>query len=287
MAAPGIVLAVAMSATVITSAIWLIVHHEYLLSSQHQFVGASEFRQLLGDHQLRSTLLTTVKYVAVALPIEAALGITVSLLIHYGVHGDRFVRSLIIVPLVLAPLIVGLLWRMLYDPSAGLLDYLLREIGLRNNIAWLANSKTALWAVIVADIWQWTPYMIIILLASLESLPQDPVEAAQIDGASTLQTIRYVIFPLLRPAFAIALFLRLIGLLNSFPSIWAMTMGGPGITTMTFNVYAYQQGFILFFIGYATTMCFLYGLLITFGIMPFARRLLGFGSGTDVAGVMQ
>ena len=195
-------------------------------------------------------------------------------------------RSLIIVPMVVAPLIVGLLWRMLYNPSAGLLDYFLRELGLPGSgTAWLANPRTALGAVILADVWQWTPFIIIITLAALESLPQDTLDAAQTDGAGPLQTVRYVILPLLRPALAIALFLRLIGLFNGFASIWAMTMGGPGTTTMTFNVYTYQQGFILFFIGYATTMCFLYGLLVTFGIMPFPRRLLGFGRGDDLGGM--
>jgi multiple sugar transport system permease protein len=276
MAGPGLILAVALSIVVLTNAIWLILHYENLLSPRHQFIGATNFKALVHDHTLRSSLVTTAIYVGVALPIEAVLGIGISLLIHYGVPGERLVRSLLIVPMVLAPLIVGLLWRLLYDPSAGLLDYLLGQLGLGGKTAWLANPHTALWAVIASDVWEWTPFIIIIALAALESLPREPLEAAEIDGASALERIRYIVLPLIRPALAIAVFLRLIGLLNSFPSIWAMTKGGPGTTTMTLNVYAYQQGFELFAIGYATTMCLLYGLLITFGIMPLARRLLGF-----------
>jgi multiple sugar transport system permease protein len=283
MAGPGLLLCLAMSVIVVTNAVWLIVHHENLLSPQHQFVGASELRQLLNDHTLRGSLVVTVVYVATALPIEVALGVGISLLLHYGVRGGRVVRSLIIVPMVLAPLIVGLIWRMIYDPSAGLLDYFLREVSLPSGTAWLANPHTALWGIILADVWQWTPFIIIITVAALESLPVDPFEAAQIDGAGTFQTVRHLTLPLLQPALAIAVFLRLIGLVNSFASIWAMTMGGPGTTTMTFNVYAYQQGFVLFFIGYATTMCFLYGLLVTFGIMPLARRVLGFAGDDNLA----
>jgi multiple sugar transport system permease protein len=232
MAGPGLLLCLAMSVIVVTNAVWLIVHHENLLSPQHQFVGASELRQLLNDHTLRGSLVVTVVYVATALPIEVALGVGISLLLHYGVRGGRVVRSLIIVPMVLAPLIVGLIWRMIYDPSAGLLDYFLREVSLPSGTAWLANPHTALWGIILADVWQWTPFIIIITVAALESLPVDPFEAAQIDGAGTFQTVRHLTLPLLQPALAIAVFLRLIGLVNSFASIWAMTMGGPGTTTM-------------------------------------------------------
>jgi multiple sugar transport system permease protein len=279
LAAPAIVVAVAFSIVFLGYTAWIITHRYDLLSIGHPFIGGAYFRDLIADATLRSSLLVTLKYTIAALVVEVALGLAIAILIHHGVRGKVLVRSLVLIPMVATPLVVGLMWRLMYDPSAGLLAGILRGLGLNASRAYLADPHTALAAVTVVDIWQWTPFIIIILLAALEALPREPFEAAQVDGVNRWQELRYFTIPMLRPAIAVAALLRFMGLVQSFAVLYATTNGGPGTSTLIFNVFDYQKGFTALHLGYATTVGFCYALAATLLITPVARRLLGLRKG--------
>jgi multiple sugar transport system permease protein len=279
LAAPAIVVAVAFSVVFLAYTAWIITHRYDLLSIGHPFVGATYFHDLLTDATLHSSLLVTVEYTVAALVVETGIGMAIAILLHQGVRGKVLVRSLVLIPMVATPLVVGLMWRLLYDPSAGLLSGVLRGLGFNANRAFLADRHTALAAVTVVDIWQWTPFVIIILLAGLEALPREPFEAAQVDGVNRWQELRYFTIPMLKPTIAIAALLRFMGLVQSFAVLYAMTNGGPGTSTLTFNIFDYQKGFTSLHLGYATTVGFCYAVAVTLLITPVARRLLGLRKG--------
>lgn len=274
MIGPGLVVAIGFAVVVAGFAAWVVTHQFDLSQSVHPFIGLTYFRQILQDSELRSTLLVTVEYVGIALICETVLGVAIALLIYYGVTATRLVRALLLVPMVATPFVVGMVWRMIYDPEGGLLDGLFRELGIAVRWAFLSSPHTALAAVLVMEIWHWTPFVILIVLSGLEGVPRDLLEAVGVDGASTWQSIRHVVLPVLRPTIGIAMLLRAIGLTQAFTELYNMTNGGPGTSTMTFNIYDYQQGFQLFHIGYGTAVGVLYAIVIMATMTPVASRVL-------------
>jgi multiple sugar transport system permease protein len=183
------------------------------------------------------------------------------------------VRTLMLVPMMVTPVVAGLSWRIIYDPDAGILNYFLNLLGIHSNKAWLANAKTALYAVSAVDIWQWTPFIILITLAGLESLPVDIYEAAEVDGATWTQAFRYITIPLLSTTIFLALLIRTIDVLKFFDLILIMTNGGPGTVTETLNMYAYKTGFVYFRFGYASTIAFIYTLVVSLVLPFFVNRI--------------
>src|SRR5437016_5485335 len=183
------------------------------------------------------------------------------------------VRAILIVPMVLPPVVVALIWKILFTPDISILDWSLGLLGLPQP-AWLADPKLALWAVIVADVWEWFPFVMLMLLAALQMLPSDPLEAARLDGASRWQVFRYVTVPLLKPAIVVATLFRLIDSVKAFPHIFIMTGGGPGTTTEVTNFYAYLQGFSYTYVGYSSAIIVVM-LLATFGMTRGVRFLAG------------
>jgi multiple sugar transport system permease protein len=276
MIAPALLFAAALSVVFLSEAAWTITHESYLLSASHPFIGLGHFAQIVTDALFVPSVVVTIVYVAVGITVETILGVGIALLMYYGIRGTRLARSIILIPLVTTPLVVGLVWRMMFDPSAGLVDFVLSSLHVGGQSAFLADPFWALPAVILVDVWEWTPFVAIIALAGLEAMDTEPLEAAAVDGASGLQTLRFVVLPLIGGTVAIAVLLRLVGLFQSFAVLYAMTEGGPGSATMVFNMHVYLEGFTLFRVGYATTLGLLYALVISFLLTPLARRVLGF-----------
>jgi multiple sugar transport system permease protein len=177
--------------------------------------------------------------------------------------------------MVVTPVVAGLTWRLLLDPTAGTINYLLGVVGLGDKHAFLGDPATALPAIIIVEIWQNTPFVIVIVLAGLESLDIAPLEAASLDGAHGFSLIRLVILPMIRPVLAIVLLLRLIDSVKTFALIQTMTQGGPGTSTMAISNYVYQVGFQTFDIGYATTVGLLVSIAVLVLLFPAASRLMG------------
>jgi multiple sugar transport system permease protein len=154
---------------------------------------------------------------------------------------------------VMPPVVVALIWKILFTPDISILDWTLGLLGLPQP-AWLADPRLALWAIIVADVWEWFPFVMLMLLAALQMLPAEPLEAARLDGASRWQVFRHITLPLLKPAIVVATLFRLIDSVKAFPHIFIMTGGGPGTATEVTNFYAYLQGFSYTYIGYSSAV---------------------------------
>lgn len=236
-----------------------------------QFRGFGNFIEVLQDRAFWQSALTTLKFGAVALSGETVLGVAIALFLNREFKGKGAVRTLILAPMIISPVVVGLVWRMLYNADVGMVNYFFRLVGLPAH-PWLGDPATALWAVAATDIWQWTPYIVMVALAALESLPLDYFEVAKIEGASFLQTLRYVTLPLIRPVLLVAVIVRTMDLLNTFGTIFVMTNGGPGRVTETLVIYGYKTGFNFFHIGYASAIALVATVFTTIFAISFVNR---------------
>jgi multiple sugar transport system permease protein len=211
--------------------------------SSRKFVGWENFAWAWQDPALFNSIKVTLVFTACSVLAELFLGLAIAFLLEKGIRGIAIFRTIFIVPIMIAPVVVGLLWRYLFDANFGLINYLVRLVGLEPKI-WLGTPGLAMPAVIITDIWQWTPFMFILFLAGLQSLPKDPVEAAEVDGASGWQVIRLVKLPLLAPVIWVAVILRIIDAFRSLEVMFIMTFGGPGRETEVLSLNIYKTAFM-------------------------------------------
>lgn len=217
------------------------------------FIGLDNYRLIKDDPAFWDSVRVTGLYTGGAVIAEFLLGLGIALLLNRKLRGLGLVRALLLLPMVMTPVIVALTWRMLYGPTYGYFDYLLGLLGFRQP-DWLNDSGLALASVIAVDVWQWTPFMFLLLTAGLHSLPTEPFEAARVDGAGRLATFRYLTLPLLRNIIIIALIFRAIDAFDTFDIIWVLTNGGPGTSTQTLTIYSYFQSFRWFNFGYGAAL---------------------------------
>lgn len=211
--------------------------------SSRKYVGWENFVWAWQDPALLNSIKVTVVFTACSVLAELFLGLAIAFLLEKGIRGIAIFRTIFIVPIMIAPVVVGLLWRYLFDANFGLINYLFLLAGFEPKI-WLGTPGLAMPAVIVTDIWQWTPFMFILFLAGLQSLPKDPVEAAEVDGASGWQVIRLVKLPLLAPVIWVAVILRIIDAFRSLEVMFIMTFGGPGRETEVLSLNIYKTAFM-------------------------------------------
>lgn len=276
---PAAAVLVPLLAIILIQGAILVTHGENLSrpGSEKRFVGWGNFARAFADPTLLGSIRVTVIYVIVGVGIEMLIGIGIALLLNGRVPGKGIIRALVLIPMVLTPVVAGLMWRLLLDPTSGFVNYLLGVLGLGNEHAFLSSTATALPTVIMVEIWQNTPFVIIIVLAGLESLDQSPLEAAQIDGAGRWQTLRHVTLPMLSPVITVVLLLRVIDAVKTFALINTMTQGGPGTSTLAISSYVYRTGFQTFDIGYSTTLGLIVSVAMVILLFPTAGRLMGLG----------
>jgi multiple sugar transport system permease protein len=215
------------------------------------------FARLAGDQFFLSALAHTLVYTAIALTLEFLIGLALAVLLDTQMRARGLFRTLLLVPMMLPPVVVGVVWRLMLNSNFGAVNGTLKGVGVNTEaLTWTASPKLAMASVIVADVWQWTPFMFLILLAGLQAIPREPYEAALIDGSSAWQTFRHVTLPLLKPAILIALLLRTMDLLRVFDQIFILTEGGPGLATETVSLYIYRTAFRFSNFGYAAAMSF-------------------------------
>lgn len=232
------------------------------------------FSRLVEDHFFRAALWQTLVYAAVALVGEFVLGLGLALLLDSQLRARNLFRSLLLIPMMLPSVVVAVIWRLLYNPQFGAINGTLVRWGIdTSNFTWIADPTWALPSVILVDIWQWTPFMFLVLLAGLQAIPQEPYEAAMMDGASAWQTFWHITWPLLKPAVLVAVLLRTMDLLRVFDQIFILTQGGPGFATETVSLYIYKTAFRFFDIGYAAVMSFVL-LMVTTILSLGAIRLI-------------
>jgi multiple sugar transport system permease protein len=194
------------------------------------FVGLRNYVWLLQDGAFRESFYVTVKFAAVVVVVEMILGVGLAMLLDRQLKGMSLLRTIFILPMMIAPIVVGLMWRYMYHPTIGIFNRTLKSLGF-DPVPWLSDGSWAFASVIIADVWQWTPFIFILSLAALQSLPSSAMEAARIDGASGWQLIWYIKLPLMLPVLIVTCLLRLIDAFKVLEVILVMTNGGPGLST--------------------------------------------------------
>jgi multiple sugar transport system permease protein len=241
--------------------------------SSRRWTGLTNYRQLAADGRFWNSVWVQAQLSFWTVSLQMVIGFAIALLLNGRMRFLELVRAIFIIPMVLPPVVVALIWKILFTPDVSILDWSLGLLGLPQP-AWLADPKLALWAVIVADVWEWFPFVMLMLLAALQMLPSEPLEAARLDGASRWQAFRYVTVPLLKPALVVATLFRLIDSVKAFPHIFIMTSGGPGTATEVTNFYAYLQGFSYTYVGYSSAIIVVM-LVATFGMSLGVLRVAG------------
>jgi multiple sugar transport system permease protein len=205
------------------------------------FAGIANYQDLLTDPQFLASLSVTCVYTVATVATELGLGLAIALLLNIDLPLIGLFRTVLVVPMMITPIVAALCWKLLLDPDHGVVNY-----WIGSHIVWLGRPDTALISVMVVNLWQNAPYVAVLLLAGLRSLPSEPVEAASIDGASTWQVFWHVTLPLLRPYILVALLLRTIFEFRAFDNIYVMTSGGPANATMSLSMFTYLASFVRF-----------------------------------------
>lgn len=239
--------------------IWMSLHNWFASSTvDPSFIGLNNYVDILrGDGRFWMALWRTVLFTAGAVAAQTFLGVAMALVFNREFAGNGPARTLFLLPMMATPAAIALIWVLMMNPTLGVLNHLLSLVGLPPQL-WVSDRRTALWALMLVDTWEWTPLITLIALAGLSVLPHEPYEAARIDGASPWQTLWYITLPLLRPTIVVAVLFRSIDALKTFDIIYVMTQGGPGDATETMNIYIYVTAFQYFHMGYASALLVLF-----------------------------
>jgi multiple sugar transport system permease protein len=218
------------------------------------FAGAENYAKMLGDPRFWHSLVLTAVYTGSTVVLQVLIGLGLALLVTQIPRGQAVLRVAAILPIVLAPVVVGLFWRTLVlAPDFGIVDLVTRSAGL-GSYNWLGDPQLALVSVIAIHTWQWTPFAFLVILASLAALPPDIYEAARIDRANAWRRFIHITLPMIRPAIVIVVIMRMMVALSAFAAIFAATGGGPGTATEILNLYAYRTSFSEFNLGYGAAL---------------------------------
>lgn len=240
-----------------------------------EFVGLGNYKQIfLQDERFLNSVKVTLTFTVVSVTIQLVAGMLLALGLHEYSHKRQVLRTGFMIPMMITPVVIALTFgHLFFNPTYGLLNFVLSRLGMQQ-IVWL-SSRRALWSIVAVDVWEWTPFVTIILLAGLQSLPIEPFEAARIDGAGPMRTFFGVTLPLLSGEVAVAAVLRLMDSLRTFDTIMGMTGGGPGTVTETVNIYTYHRMFRYNQFGYASALAMimlLLGLALTFVLTKTLKR---------------
>jgi multiple sugar transport system permease protein len=238
-----------------------------------EFAGINNFTRMLGDAEFLRSLQNTVIFTVAAVTTEFLLGLGLALLFDkYVTRRLGFLKTLMLMPMMLPPIAVAITWKLIYQPQFGVLNELMFQLGLPLQ-AWAGDVNLAMFSIIVADVWEWTPFIFLLMLAGLASLPQEPYEAAEIDGASSWRQFWDLTLPFLKPVIAIALLLRIMDALRLFDLVFILTRGGPANATETLSLYVFKVAFTFVDIGYAAAISF-FILVVTVAFSTwFIRRM--------------
>jgi multiple sugar transport system permease protein len=224
-------------------------------------VGFSQYRQAWNDPLFTGAVWTTIKFVAASVFIETLIGLGLALLCVHELRFVRAMRVVLIVPMVVTPVVVGIVFRLIYASDVGLLSSTSQLVG-GGSIGILDSESRAFWGLVALDVWEWTPLIFLILLAGLQSLPTEPFEAARVDGAGVWRTFRDHTLPMLTPVLAVAIVLRTIDAFTTFDQVYVLTHGGPGTSTQLISIYGYDTFFRFQQFGYAAAMLLMVALVV-------------------------
>jgi len=238
-----------------------------------EFVGLKHLETARQDQVVPTALKNTLVFVVAVVIIETFLALVISILVSRSKHLVGLYRTVLLIPLLVPPIAIGTMWRLMYDYNYGFINQALKLIGIVAVPTWTADPQLAMPSVILVDLWHWTSFMFLIILAGLESMPQEINEAARVDGASEFQILRYVTLPLLRPTLITAIMLRTIFAFKVFDEIFLLTGGGPGTATEVISLYIYKVFSGQFRLGYASFLAL--GLSVIISVFVIFYRRLG------------
>ena len=245
-----------------------------MMEQDTSFQGLRNYAQLFQDLRLWQSLGHTLILTAVALPVELVLGLLLAHLFLEKMPGRAIFIALLTLPTMISPIVSGATWRLLFDHHFGPINQIIAWFaGEQVPIIWLVNPTTVYPAILVCEIWQWTPFMFLILLAALSNVDKSLLEAAELDGAPYRTVFRRIVLPAIWPVMLVALLIRGLDLMRIFDIVWALTRGGPGTMTETISIYTYVQGFEQFEISYAAAIAFLVIFLLTVAVMVLLKRM--------------
>ena len=245
-----------------------------LMEEDTSFHGLLNYRLLFDDPRLWQALMHTLIFLAIALPVELILGMLMALLCLERLPGKQIFVALLVLPTVISPIVAGATWRLMFDNRFGPVNQILSWFaGEPVNIVWIVNPNFVYPAILIAEIWQWTPFMFLLLLAALSNVDRSQLEAAEIDGAPYWQVFFRIVLPAIKPVMWIAILIRALDLFRLFDVVWALTQGGPGTRTETISIYAYKQGFRQFETSYTAAMAFLVIILLSIVVILALKRM--------------
>ncbi len=221
--------------------------------SDRDYVGAENYERMVEDDHVRSSVGVTLRFAAFVLVAELVIGMGLALLLEKPIKGAAIFRTIFILPLMVSPVAVGLIWRYLLDGRIGLVNHYLGMLGIPPQ-TWLGDKDLAFFSIVITDIWQWTPFIFIILLAGLQALPSEVLEASRIDGANWWQMTFRIKIPMLRSILLVTVLMRLIDVFRALEVIFIMTFGGPGRSTQVMSLHIYKTAFTSQTLGYASTI---------------------------------
>jgi multiple sugar transport system permease protein len=259
---PIVVLLAALVIFPLVYTVYVSFHSWDLFSSSHPSIGFKHYSTLIHSGFFWYSVKLMFIYGGAALAAELVLGYLLAVLMFTRLPLIGLVRTLFMIPILIAPIVVGLIWRLMLEPSYGILAYFLRSAGATSP-AWVSDPGIALWSVVLVDVWEWTPFVFLVVLAGLHSIPAPIEEAAELDGARPWHKTLYINLPLLKRILLVVVLLRGIDLLRAFDLIYVMTRGGPGTSSITLPFSVWNQGFVLFDIGAAASQALVVVIIIS------------------------
>jgi multiple sugar transport system permease protein len=235
-----------------------------------RWVGFKNYGDLLSDPQFWNAAKNSVIIVVATVALQVVLGTALALFFNLRLRGSSIVRGILVLPMLITPIIVGVMWRALLNPDWGLVNWAVTKLGIEPP-NWLGSIEMAMKTLIIVDVWQWTPFVFIIVFARLQALPQDVYEASAIDGAGPITTFRHITLPLLAPAIAFAAVFRAVDAFRSFDLIYGLSYGGPARSTTTLSFFSFQNGFQFQNYGYAAAVAYMMLLILMAGTTVLLR----------------
>ncbi|WP_279482499.1 sugar ABC transporter permease [Aureimonas sp. SK2] len=257
---PALVVVVAVIVFPWAFTLWMSVN-AWRLGGEVSLVGWENYARLATDTRFWESMGHTLLYTALSVIAPLVLGTLAAVLFDSKMPLKGVLRAIFVMPMMATPVAIALVWTMMFNPSLGVLNYLLSLIGLPEQ-SWIYDQSTVIPSLVLVETWQWTPLVMLIVLGGLASLPREPYEGAEIDGANGWQKFRYITLPLIAPFMMVAVIIRSIDALKSFDIIYAMTQGGPGTASETINIYLYNVAFSYYDIGYGSAIAVVFFVVI-------------------------
>lgn len=250
---PGVILLVAITFGPFLYTVFVSLHeHRLVRPGEIEFIGFGNYTALALIPRFRNSILVTAQFWIFGLLLQIPVGVVVALLLNRDNRVMKTYRSIVLLPMMITPIVIALMWQMMLNHDIGALRHVLNMLGADNVPIWLSGTRTAPMTLIVIDSWQWTPMVVLFALAGLRTLPNEHIEAAKVEGASDFRVIVSVMIPWLRKVLLVVIVLRTMEIFKLFETVYVMTKGGPGVATETITYFTYRTGFSQFNMGLAS-----------------------------------